>query len=111
MELWQVELDKLERQGGPQQTEDSWNHGTRDERSKIAGDMAKDHRSDVKQKKDFIMSVMWDLMDLRSVDMLSRLKEGVDRMVIVKEASGDAIDDMHEATAYHSMHTIVEEYQ
>ena len=94
MELWQVELDKLARQGGPQQTEDSWNWGTRDERRKRAEKMAEDHRGDVKQEKDFIWSVIWDLQGLK------------------KEAREDAIDDvMHEATAYHSMHTIVEVYQ
>ena len=96
LELWQLELDKLEDQGGPQQTEDNRYRGTRDERRKRAKDMAEDHRGIVKQKKEFIWLIMWDLRGLK------------------KDASDDAVDDaMHEATAYHAMHTIDEatEYQ
>ena len=92
MELWQVELDKLERQGGPQQTEDNRYHGTRDERRNRAKVAAEDHHKEVKHKKDFIWLIMWDLRALK--------RDSVD----------DAIDEvLHESTAYHSMHAIVEE--
>jgi len=96
MELWQVELDKLEEQGGPLQTEDNIYRGTKLQRRKIAEDAAEDHRGRVQQQNDFVFRISWDLRGLK------------------RDAVDDVIDEVvQESTAYHSMHTIVEatEYQ
>ena len=96
MELWQVELDKLEEQGGPLQTEDKRYRGTKLQRRKIAEDAAEDHRGRVQQQNDFVFRISWDLRGLK------------------RDAVDDVIDEVvQESTAYHSMHTIVEatEYQ
>ena len=96
MELWQVELDKLEEQGGPLQTEDKRYRGTKLQRRKIAEDAAEDHRIRVQQQNDFVFRISWDLRGLK------------------RDAVNDVIDEVvQESTAYHSMHTIVEatEYQ